>query len=359
MIAPAAIGTEMHPAVNLQPVAAPGAEPLLTIEGLKVRIGTGARPVIDGLDLEIRRGEVVALVGESGSGKSLTALSVLRLLPPSVSITSGSVRFGGDDVGAMRPAALNALRGGRIGMIFQQPLAMLDPTCRVGDQVAESLRIHRGLSREAALERVVALFREVGIPAPETRLRCYAHELSGGMAQRVMIAAALSADPDLLIADEPTTALDVTVQAQILRLLDEQRRKRNMAVLLITHDLAVVAALSERVAVMYAGRLVEEGPTREVLSAPRHPYTKALIRCSLLQRDETGALVSIPGGAASARDIASGCRFQPRCSVAATSEHAHACCSAEPSLECCSGQHKARCWSVNAAPTMPAVEHRA
>ncbi len=332
------------------PEAVAVGEVLLSIAGLRVAVDGADQPVIDGLDLEIRRGEVVALVGESGSGKSLTALAALRLLPPSVAIAGGEIRFNGEDVRAMRPAALNGLRGGRIGMIFQQPVAMLDPTCRVGDQVAEGLRRHRGLSRQAAAARVLELFREVGIPAPEQRVGCYAHELSGGMAQRIMIAAALSADPELLIADEPTTALDVTVQAQILRLLDVQRRRRNMAVLLITHDLAVVAALSERVAVMYAGRLVEEGPTHEVLNAPRHPYTRALIRCSLLQRDENGALVSIPGGAASAREIACGCRFRPRCSIAASADHAEACCSAEPSLSCCSGghSHKARCWAVPA-----------
>ncbi len=356
MIAPD-VHHPVHAARLSGPAPAPvtGGEPLLAIEDLRVAIGADRRPVIDGLDLEVRRGEVVALVGESGSGKSLTALSALRLLPPSVAITGGRIRFDGEDVRAMQPAALNGLRGGRIGMIFQQPLAMLDPTCRVGDQVAEGLRTHRGLGRQAAEDRVIALFREVGIPAPEMRVRCYAHELSGGMAQRVMIAAALSADPELLIADEPTTGLDVTVQAQILRLLDEQRRRRNMAVLLITHDLSVVAALSERVAVMYAGRLVEEGRTQEVLNAPRHPYTKALIRCSLLQRDEAGVLVSIPGGATAARDLAGGCRFQPRCSVAASSAHAQACCSAEPRLECCSGSHKARCWAVNAAPSPTAA----
>lgn len=320
-------------------------EALLQIENLDVRVGSGANhpPVIERLNLSIERGKVTALVGESGSGKSLTALATMRLLPPSVEITGGSVRFDGQDVLAMSHRSLNRLRGAGIGMIFQQPLAMLDPTARVGDQVAESLRQHRGLSRAAARERVIALFRDVGIPAPETRIDCYAHELSGGMAQRIMIAAALSADPDLLIADEPTTALDVTVQAQILRLLDQERRRRNMAILLITHDLSIVAAVAERVAVMYAGRLVEEGPTHEILEQPRHPYTKALIRCSLLQSDEDGALISIPGGAVSARDLSHGCRFHPRCSVAASGPHSKHCCTSEPELT--GTGHKSRCWA--------------
>jgi peptide/nickel transport system ATP-binding protein len=330
-----------------RPAVAP-AEPLLAIEDLHVAIGPPgqAAPVIEGMNLEIHRSEVVALVGESGSGKSLTALSATRLLPRVAQVTKGRIRFDGEDVLALGPRALDHLRGNRIGMIFQQPQAMLDPTCRVGDQVAESLRLHRGLSREAAAARVVELFREVGIPAPEARARDFPHAFSGGMAQRVMIAAALSADPDLLIADEPTTALDVTVQAQILRLLDEQRRRRRMALLLITHDLGIVAALADRVAVMYAGRVIEEGPTGTILAAPRHPYTRALVECSLLKRDPGGRLVALPGSAISARELSHGCRFQPRCAVAAQSPHHHQCCSSEPTLTCCQGTHKARCWAV-------------
>ncbi|AMJ61709.1 ABC transporter ATP-binding protein [Bosea sp. PAMC 26642] len=324
------------------------AEPLLAIEDLHVAIGPAGRaaPVIESLNLEIRRSEVVALVGESGSGKSLTALSAMRLLPRAAQVTRGRIRFDGEDVLTMKPRELDALRGGRIGMIFQQPQAMLDPTCRVGDQVAEGLRRHRGLSRSAAAARVVELFREVGIPAPEARARDYPFAFSGGMAQRVMIAAALAADPDLLIADEPTTALDVTVQAQILRLLDEQRRRRRMALLLITHDLGIVAALADRVAVMYAGRVIEEGPARQILSAPRHPYTQALVECSLLKRDTGGRLIALPGSAISARELSYGCRFQPRCAIVAQSPHNHKCCSSEPTLSCCQGSHKARCWAV-------------
>ena len=328
------------------------AEPLLAIEDLHVAIGPPGRaaPVIEGMNLEIRRSEIVALVGESGSGKSLTALSATRLLPRAAEITGGRIRFDGENVLAMGPRALDGLRGNRIGMIFQQPQAMLDPTCRVGDQVAESLRRHRGLSRGAAGARVVELFREVGIPAPEARARDFPYAFSGGMAQRVMIAAALSADPDLLIADEPTTALDVTVQAQILRLLHEQCRQRRMSLLLISHDLGIVAALADRVAVMYAGRVIEEGPARAILSAPRHPYTRALVECSLLKRDAGGRLVALPGSAISARELSHGCRFQPRCAIAAQSPHNHDCCSNEPVLACCDGSHKARCWAVKPEP---------
>jgi peptide/nickel transport system ATP-binding protein len=317
---------------------------LLTVADLSVTIG-GSR-VVDSVSLRIERGEVVALVGESGSGKSMTALSIMRLLPHGAHITTGAVRIDGHDLTRLEDAAMNQVRGRRIGMIFQQPQAMLDPTCRVADQVGESLRKHRGASRAEADRRAVELLREVGIAEPELRARCFAFELSGGMAQRVMMAAALAADPELLIADEPTTALDVTVQAQILGLIDEQRRRRRMGVLLITHDLTVVATLAERVAVMYAGRIVEEGPTARILEAPRHPYTRALVRCSLLQADTRGMLASIPGTIASARDLTSGCRFHPRCR-AAHDHGVHAkCCAREPELKDFADGTRARCWAV-------------
>jgi peptide/nickel transport system ATP-binding protein len=338
----------------VQPALAP---PLLAIEDLRVGFPDSgdSKPVIDGLSLTISAGEVVALVGESGSGKSMTALSLVRLLPMGAAVTGGRVMFGGDDVLAMSSSQLNHLRGGRIAMLFQQPQVMLDPTSRVGVQVAEPLRLHRHLGREAANGRAIELLRDVGIPEPEVRARCFAHELSGGMAQRVMIAAALSGDPDFLIADEPTTALDVTVQAQILKLLDDQRRKRGLAVLLITHDFSIVSAIADRVAVMYAGRIVEEGPTTAILREPQHPYTQALVRCSLLQADQGGMLFSIPGGAAHARDLTEGCRFQPRCATASASGLTDQCSHNEPALaaynDCC----KARCWAVRSSRTKPPV----
>lgn len=331
---------------------------LLEVRDLRVGFpDTGDAPIVDGLSLDISPGEIVALVGESGSGKSLSALSLIRLLPRGAAITGGSIRYAGEDLLTMSPAALNRVRGGGIGMLFQQPHMMLDPTSRVGIQVAEPARLHAALGRMAAQERAIELLREVGIPEPRLRARAYSHQLSGGMAQRIMIAAALSGDPRLLIADEPTTALDVTVQAQILRLLDRQRRQRNLAILLITHDLAVVSAIADRIAVMYAGRIVEEGVTQQILETPQHPYTRALVRCALLQADEDGGLFSIPGAAAQARSLTQGCRFQPRCSHTAASDHATRCSHSEPSLDWHSEGCSVRCWAVGSgAPSKADIE---
>ncbi|MCG5481065.1 ABC transporter ATP-binding protein [Sinorhizobium alkalisoli] len=323
-------------------------EPLLVIENLKVAFPGQSAPVIDGLSLTLDRGEVLALVGESGSGKSMTALSLMRLLPAGGAITGGRIRFDGEDVLSLADRQMNRLRGGRMAMLFQQPQAMLDPTSRVGAQIAEPMRLHRGLGYRAAMSRVLDLLRDVGIPDPAVRARCFSHELSGGMAQRVMMAAALSGDPDMLIADEPTTALDVTVQAQILRLIDEERRKRNLATLLITHDLAVVAALADRVAVMYAGRIVEEGPAKAVLESPQHPYTQALMRCSLLVPDPRGQLLSIPGSGTHARELTCGCRFHPRCSAASQHGLTGRCMRSEPALKPDPDGHVTRCWAVEA-----------
>jgi peptide/nickel transport system ATP-binding protein len=325
--------------------------PLLEIDNLQVDVaGSPSRkPLVDGISLRIHPGEVVALVGESGSGKSITAMSIMRLLPRGTIVRSGRITFAGEDVLDMSAARLNELRGGRIAMLFQQPQVMLDPTSRVGYQVAESLRAHRHVSRPEADHRVVELLADVGIPEPQARARCFAHELSGGMAQRVMMAAALSANPDLLIADEPTTALDVTVQAQILKLLNDQRKDRHLAVLLITHDLSIVSALADQVAVMYAGRIVEEGPATAILRAPQHPYTQALVRCSLLQEDQEGHLFSIPGGSAQARDLSQGCRFLPRCTTAAVRGVSERCLSSEPGLDGYKDGCKARCWAVASA----------
>jgi peptide/nickel transport system ATP-binding protein len=318
--------------------------PLLRIEGLSVGFPETGHSIIEDLSLSIGRGEVVALVGESGSGKSMTALSLMRLLPAGAEITGGTMTFGEDDLVRVSERRMRQIRGGKLAMLFQQPQAMLDPTARIGGQIAEPLRLHRGLGREAAMERVGALLGDLGISEPQERARAYAHQVSGGMAQRMMMAAALSGDPDLLIADEPTTALDVTIQAQILRLLDAERRKRGMAVLLITHDLSIVSALAERVAVMYAGRLVEEGPTETILNRPQHPYTQALVRCSLLQTDESGTLFSIPAGTPGGDR--KGCRFRSRCTMMDACGVGAQCAHAEPALHvhhsgCC-----VRCWAV-------------
>jgi peptide/nickel transport system ATP-binding protein len=306
-------------------------QPLLELRDLDVCLSGGKR-IVQSMNLTVNRGEVVAIIGESGSGKSVTALATMRLLPTALRTTLGQVLFEGEDLLHKTQAQLNDVRGGGIGMLFQQPQAMLDPSSRVHAQVSEPLRRHRGISGRAAFREVVALLESVGIPSPERRAMAYAHELSGGMAQRVMIAAALAGQPKLLIADEPTTALDVTVQTQILRLLAEKQREYNLAILLITHDFAVVSAFADRVVVMYGGRIMEEGPTVELMRNPRHPYTRALIRCSLLQADAEGRLPVISGSSAGAIDVTTGCCFAPRCSEALAVGVQSPCTTQEPTL---------------------------
>ena len=300
---------------------------LLEIDELVVEFATDRGPLraVDGVSLRVPTGQTLGLVGESGSGKSVTALSVIGLAGRSARV-SGRVRFAGEDVLAAGPEALRALRGGRIGMVFQDPGAALDPFHRIGDQIAEAISAHRRLARKELDARVIALLRDVGIPAPEERRRAYPHQLSGGMRQRVMIAIALCCDPMLLIADEPTTALDVTVQAQVLDLLKVLQAKRGMSILLITHDLGLVADSCEHVAVMYAGKVVEQGPTALVLASPRHPYTAGLL-ASTPRGDGTGKLREIPGVVPDVRALPPGCRFQDRCAYVQP-----ACKIAEPPL---------------------------
>ncbi len=256
---------------------------LLRIDGLRIAFARrDAAPieVVHGLDLEVAAGETVALVGESGSGKSVTALSIMRLLQePPASYPAGRILWSGEDVLRMDADRLRRLRGGEVGMIFQEPMTSLNPTWTCGDQVSEALELHTSLGAEARRQRALELFQQVGIPEPGRRLDQYPHELSGGMRQRVCIAIALACDPELLIADEPTTALDVTIQAQILDLLERLQRERGMAVLFITHDLGLVADFADRVALMRAGEKVEEGPVAEVFANPKHPYTKGLLAC--------------------------------------------------------------------------------
>ena len=327
----------------------PPSHPVLDIRGLRVEFsGTGtsaATPAVDDLDLTVRRGEIVALVGESGCGKTMTARSVMGLLPPGARITAGRIILGDQDLAALPRRRMERIRGNRMAMLFQQPKAMLDPTATVRSQVAEPLRLHRGLSRSQANTRVVELLREVGIPEPERRASAYAHQLSGGMAQRVMFAAALAGEPELLIADEPTTALDATVQAQILQLIRRKQRESGMSVLLITHDLGVVASVADRVAVMYAGRVVEEGAVHEVFRSPEHPYTRDLLRASLLHAEQ-GRLFSIPGSVAQSRSLDHGCRFHPRCTAATRLGILGKCAAAEPLLHTCGGEHRSRCWAT-------------
>jgi peptide/nickel transport system ATP-binding protein len=334
---------------------AAGDDALLEVRGLRTQIRARSRiaNAVDGVDLTVRRGEIVALVGESGSGKTMTALSIMRLLPRNATITSGSVRLNGFDLANASEAKMNRIRGADVGLLFQQPRAALDPTSRVAAQVSESFRLHRGASRRDGWTRTVSLLRDVGIADPASRAKGYAHQLSGGMAQRVMIASALSGEPALMIADEPTTSLDVTVQAQILRLLVAKTAQHGMALLLITHDLGIVAGVADRVAVMYAGRIVEQGGAAQLFHEARHPYTRALMRASLLERDADGKLYTIPGRLAEpapAGDARSGCRFCHRCTVSADLGLSARCSSEEPELVH-QEEHATRCWAVEAVRT--------
>ncbi|MBT8162708.1 MULTISPECIES: ABC transporter ATP-binding protein [Arthrobacter] len=320
----------------------------LTISGLTVELGPfGSPPILDRVSLTVGPGEIVALVGESGSGKSMTAMSLMRLLPPGARMRADAIRLGDIDVLHASEHEMNHIRGARISMLFQQPKRMLDPTATVGAQVAEPLRLCLGLSRSQAHARVIELLADVGIAEPERRAHSYAHQLSGGIAQRVMIAMALAGQPDVLIADEPTTALDVTVEAQILQLIAAKRAKLGMSALFVSHDLGVVSSIADRIAVMYAGRIVEEGTTREILHSPQHPYTKALVKCAMLEPEEDGSLYTIPGDANAARAVSHGCRFRSRCLVC-TDEHLEQKCeNEEPELAGCGrAGHSSRCWST-------------
>ena len=288
---------------------------LLEVSGLTTLLGDTARPVrvVDAIDLEIRRGETFVLLGESGCGKSMTALSLMRLLPPSGRVTAGTVRLAGTDLLRLTEAEMRGVRGGRMAMIFQEPQTSLNPVMSVGEQIAEAVRVHEGGSRDRTPARVVELMRAVGIPDPARRVEEYPHQLSGGMKQRIMIAMALAGDPQLLIADEPTTALDVTIQAQVLRLLKDLQEKTGMAVLLITHDLGVVAETADRLAVMYAGQILETATTEAFFAAPAHPYSRKLME-SLPGADKRSArLAVIPGRVPHLDQTFVGCRFAERC----------------------------------------------
>jgi peptide/nickel transport system ATP-binding protein len=299
------------------------AVPLLEIDELRTHFFTrdGVVRAVDGVSLRVGEGETLAVVGESGCGKSVTSLSILRLVPsPPGRIVSGSIRFAGRDLLALSEAEMRAIRGNEISMIFQEPMTSLNPVLTAGRQIGETLRLHQGLDRKAALERATEMLRLVHIPEAERRVEQYPHELSGGMRQRVMIAMALACNPKLLIADEPTTALDVTIQAQILDLMRELKARIGAAIVLITHDLGVVAEMAARVVVMYAGRKVEEAPVEALFRRPRHPYTAGLLASvpklgsSLV--GEAQRLADIPGTVPSLREPISGCPFAPRCSYA-------------------------------------------
>jgi oligopeptide/dipeptide ABC transporter ATP-binding protein len=309
--------------------------PLLSIRNLQVDFD--ATRTVDGVSLDLPAGQTLCLVGESGCGKSVTALSIARLLPtPPARIAGGEILLDGTEVLGVPPSGLRAIRGRVVSYVFQDPATSLHPLLRVGDQILETLRIHRPSSATQA--EVVRLLQRVGIPAPERRARDFPHQMSGGMQQRVMIAMALASEPRLLVADEPTTALDVTIQAEILQLLRDLQRQSQMAILLITHNLGIVADIADRVAVMYAGEIVEEGPAAHVLQHPAHPYTRALIDSVPEPGRAVTRLASIPGTVPSPGQWPSGCRFAPRCSIARPEcHHRH------PALEPLSMSRKVRC----------------
>jgi peptide/nickel transport system ATP-binding protein len=297
-------------------------ESVLTIEDLVTEFRTegGTVRAVDGVSFEIPRGKTLGVVGESGCGKSVTALSVMRLIQdPPGRIQSGRIRYGAVDLLALPEPEMRAIRGNKISMIFQEPMTSLNPVYTVGEQVAEAVRLHQRKSRAEALAKAAEMFQLVGIPSPDERIHNYPHQMSGGMRQRVMIAMALACHPDLLIADEPTTALDVTIQAQILELLNRLQRELGMSILLITHDLGVVAETCEEVVVMYAGRVVERAPAAELFALPRHHYTAGLLRSVPTfaevgrAQGERGRLQEIPGMVPALTDLPKGCKFQERC----------------------------------------------
>jgi peptide/nickel transport system ATP-binding protein len=320
--------------------------PLLEIKSLKTQFFTagGVVHAADGIDLTIRKGETLGMVGESGSGKSVTALSVMRLIPKSLGrIVEGEICFEGRNLLELTPAEMRDVRGKEISMIFQEPMTSLNPVYSCGEQIAEAIRLHEGLNRRDAMDKTVDMLRLVRIPNAERRVKEYPHQLSGGMRQRVMIAMALSCNPKLLIADEPTTALDVTTQAQILDLLNELKEKLDLAILLITHDMGVIAEAAQRVVVMYGAQIVEEATVTELFREPLHPYTQGLLRSIPridLAADHKQKLESIPGVVPTLRgDVAPGCRFAPRCPFAKPMQ-----CGNTPKLKEVSAGHKVACF---------------
>lgn len=315
-------------------------DPLLSVRNLQTGFETesGMIRAVDGVSFEIDSGEIVGLVGESGSGKSVTSLSIMQLLGSAGRILGGGVEFDGENLFAMSDEQIRELRGDRMSMIFQEPASALNPVFNVGWQVGEPLRVHRDLSEAASRERAVELMRDVGIPSPETRVDDYPHQFSGGMQQRAMIAMALACDPDLLIADEPTTGLDVSIEAAILDLIRDLNASLGMAVLLITHDLSVVAQLCDRVAVMYAGRIVEYGPVERIFDEPRHPYTKGLLGSILDPRTKQQSLSTIGGEPPDPQALPAGCHYFDRCPYA-TEE----CESTDPRLREVGADHYSAC----------------
>jgi len=314
---------------------------LVDIQNLNVTFNAGKKPVraVDGVNLRVRSGEVIALIGESGSGKSVTLRSVLKLHPPRRTVMQGSIVVAGRDVLKMSGKELDAFRGNDVSMIFQEPLLALDPVYSVGDQIIEAILRHEKISRAQAKARALALFERVRIPSPERRLNAYPHEMSGGMRQRAMISLALASHPKLLLADEPTTALDATVQIQILLLLRELQRELGLSVIFVTHDIGAAVEVADRIAVMYAGRIVEEGPVRSIIREPAHPYTKALLRSVAHGSFAKGSrLETIAGSPPDLANLPPGCSFADRCG-----EVTDKCREVDPVEVWLNDQHRARC----------------
>ena len=318
-----------------------GPAPLLSVRGLRVQFGTDQGPAtaVDGLSFDLHAGEVLGIVGESGSGKSVTALSIMGLLPtPPGRVAGGEILFEGEDLLKKSRSDMRKIRGGAISMIFQEPMTSLNPVFTIGDQLTEAVRWHERVGMAAARDRAIEMLQKVGISSPARRLEDYPHQLSGGMRQRVMIAMALSCNPKLLLADEPTTALDVTIQAQILDLLRALQEEFRMAVILITHNMGVVAEFADRVLVMYAGRTVEQARVEDVFDRPSHPYTEGLLASIPDLEADVHRLTAIPGTLPNPHELPPGCRFQPRCTYGRDE-----CAAGVPSLVPVADGHRAAC----------------
>ena len=320
-------------------------EPLLDVRGLKTHFDTrqGVVKAVDQVDLHVNRGEVLGLVGESGCGKSVTSFSIMGLIAHPGEIAAGEIIFDGQDLTKLKKDEIRKLRGEHISMIFQQPASALNPVYRAGAQIKEVFELHRDWSKDVEEEKVIEMLTQVGIPDPKRRAASYPHELSGGMAQRIMIAMALACEPELLIADEPTTALDVTIQAQILDLMRDLQKSTNTAVILITHDLGVVAEMADRIAVMYAGEIVEEADVRTIFRNPQHPYTQGLVGSIPVLGKLKTVLETIPGVVPSLIDLPAACRFASRC-VSRIEHGLEICTQRKPDLLEVAEGHKVRCW---------------
>ncbi|MGI9667211.1 MAG: ABC transporter ATP-binding protein [Acidimicrobiia bacterium] len=343
-----------EPQVSIVPpdVSRSAAETLLEVKGLQTHFDTreGVVKAVDGVSLSVNRGEILGIVGESGCGKSVTSFSIMGLVPKPGSVVGGEIIFNGENILEYSDADMRNLRGEHMSMIFQQPTSALNPVKKVGQQITEVYKLHRDYGKKEREEKAIEMLAEVGIPDPEARVKAYPHELSGGMAQRVMIAMALACEPELLIADEPTTALDVTIQAQILDLIRDLQQDSNTAVVLITHDLGVVAEMADRVAVMYAGEVVEETDVRTIFKDPKHPYTRGLIASIPVLGDLAEELETIPGVVPNLIDLPPGCRFAARC-VARVENDLDVCNHEEPQLSDTGSGHMVRCWLYHDQPT--------